>query len=418
MKNNKMFPPLAFLIIASILAFALILQPQPQPPADGWLSEDSEVFYILDGVALSGWQHIDGNRYYFDDNGLLQTGWQTIDGDTYFFRPDGIICTGWLEVDNERFYLSESGIPVTGWQTLDGAQYYFTSNGAAVYGAVNIDENTYLFGSNGLVRNDWIQVGADLYYADEQGYPVSGWTEIDGSTHYFHADGIAANGWVELDNFMYYFYTDGAPAQGQLRIDGDLFHFASNGQQVILVNPWNYLPENYAVTLIPITNTHMIAAIAYEDYIDMMADCAAAGLDPAVCSAYRTYEYQENLYQNRIDRYIRAGYNEEEATELAGQSVAIPGTSEHQLGFALDIVDENYGRLDEKQAKMPTQKWLMENSWRYGWILRYPDGKSEITGIVFEPWHYRYVGKTIAKEIYESGLCLEEYLQLLTTSVG
>ena len=68
--------------------------------------------------------------------------------------------------------------------------------------------------------------------------------------------------------------------------------------------------------------------------------------------------------------------------------------------------------------QMPTQKGLMDNSWRYGWILRYPDGKSSLTGIIYEPWHYRYVGREIAKEIYESGLCLEEYLDMLTPAVG
>jgi D-alanyl-D-alanine carboxypeptidase len=139
---------------------------------------------------------------------------------------------------------------------------------------------------------------------------------------------------------------------------------------------------------------------------------------PVVCSSYRTQEYQEGLFQNRIDRYVKEGYSVEEATGLAGQSVAVPGTSEHQLGLALDIVDNRNWELDESQADMPTQQWLMENSWRYGWILRYPNEKSAITGIIYEPWHYRYVGKTIAKEIYDLGICLEEYLQMLTNSVG
>ena len=94
----------------------------------------------------------------------------------------------------------------------------------------------------------------------------------------------------------------------------------------------------------------------------------------------------------------------------AAKSVAIPGTSEHQLGLAVDLVDANYGYLNEYQAETPTQQWLMENSWQFGFILRYPVDKSEITGIIYEPWHYRYVGKENAKDIYESGLCLEEWL--------
>ena len=170
--------------------------------------------------------------------------------------------------------------------------------------------------------------------------------------------------------------------------------------------------------LTSINDDHRIASIAYQDYLEMMDDCEDAGNQPAVCSSYRTQEYQENLFRKRVDRYIEDGYDREEATRLAGTSVAIPGTSEHQLGLAIDIVDNRNWNLDESQAKMPTQQWLMENSWRYGWILRYPDEKSAITGIIYEPWHYRYVGKEVAAEIHELGLCLEEYLQLLTVGVG
>ena len=90
--------------------------------------------------------------------------------------------------------------------------------------------------------------------------------------------------------------------------------------------------------------------------------------------------------------------------------MAIPGTSEHQLGLAVDIVDKHSQVLDNSQADTPAQQWLMEHSWEYGFILRYPEGKSEITGIIYEPWHYRYVGKEAAAEIHELGLCLEEYL--------
>ena len=90
--------------------------------------------------------------------------------------------------------------------------------------------------------------------------------------------------------------------------------------------------------------------------------------------------------------------------------MAVPGTSEHQLGLALDIVDVANQVLDERQENTEVQKWLMKNSWKYGFILRYPTDKSDITGISYEPWHYRYVGKEAAKEIYEAGICLEEYL--------
>ena len=81
------------------------------------------------------------------------------------------------------------------------------------------------------------------------------------------------------------------------------------------------------------------------------------------------------------------------------------------MGWAVDIVDASYQVLNEKQATMPAQMWLMEHSWEYGFILRYPTNKSHVTGIIYEPWHYRYVGRDHAKAIYESGLCLEEWLE-------
>ena len=97
---------------------------------------------------------------------------------------------------------------------------------------------------------------------------------------------------------------------------------------------------------------------------------------------------------------------------MTARSVALPGTSEHELGLAVDIIDEFYTNLDAGQENTSTQQWLMANSWRYGFILRYPNGSTDITGIIYEPWHYRYVGLEYAKDIYERGLTLEEYIAL------
>ena len=118
------------------------------------------------------------------------------------------------------------------------------------------------------------------------------------------------------------------------------------------------------------------------------------------------------LFDNKILRLIDEGVSAEDAPTLAATTVALPGTSEHQLGLAVDILDTNYPYLDEYQQYTGAQQWLMEHSWEYGFILRYPNGTSEITGIIFEPWHYRYVGLEHAKAIHELGITLEEYIQL------
>ena len=101
---------------------------------------------------------------------------------------------------------------------------------------------------------------------------------------------------------------------------------------------------------------------------------------------------------------------QEEAKVEAAKAVAIPGTSEHQLGLAVDIVDANMQDLTDEQENTETQKWLMANSWRYGFIHRYPNGRTDITGIIYEPWHYRYVGKDAAQDIFNRDITLEEYL--------
>ena len=181
---------------------------------------------------------------------------------------------------------------------------------------------------------------------------------------------------------------------------------------LLLVNPWNAVPEDYAVSLVPIGDGESVDQRCYGDLMQMLDDCAVYGnAQPYVCSSYRTNDTQTRLYENKVDRLIAQGYSPSDARTEAAKAVAIPGTSEHQLGLAVDIVDLRYQVLDAGQEDTATQQWLMQNSWKYGFILRYPNDKTAVTGIIYEPWHYRYVGRENAKAIYESGLCLEEYLQ-------
>ena len=140
-----------------------------------------------------------------------------------------------------------------------------------------------------------------------------------------------------------------------------------------------------------------------------MDACRDAGYAPFLCSAYRTQETQQSLYDNKVQRLINSGMSEDEAKVEAAKAVAIPGTSEHQLGLAVDIVDANMQDLTDEQENTETQKWLMANSWRYGFIHRYPNDKTDITGIIYEPWHYRYVGKAAAQGIFNRDITLEEY---------
>jgi len=179
---------------------------------------------------------------------------------------------------------------------------------------------------------------------------------------------------------------------------------------LILVNPWNSIPDGYSPQLRTLSDGTQIAEKMYDDLMEMLNDCRDAGHLPYICSGYRTQEKQQQLFDDKVNRLIEQNYTYEEAVEVAATEVAVPGTSEHQLGLAVDIVDGDYGALDYQQANTATQSWLMENCWDYGFILRYPENKTDITGIIYEPWHYRYVGPEAANEMRESGKCLEEYL--------
>ena len=185
------------------------------------------------------------------------------------------------------------------------------------------------------------------------------------------------------------------------------------GWKLMLVNPWNKLPENYTVTLKRLANGLQVDERIYDDLNAMLTDCRKTGLQPVVCSAYRSHATQTRLHNNKIARLRYAGYSYESAVREAARWVAVPGTSEHDTGMALDLVSYSYQLLNEKQENTAEQKWLMEHCWEYGFILRYPKDKTEVTGIGYEPWHYRYVGRENAAKIRESGLCLEEYLQSL-----
>ena len=160
--------------------------------------------------------------------------------------------------------------------------------------------------------------------------------------------------------------------------------------RLLLVNAWHKLPEDYHVELKTLANGLQVDARIYDDLNAMLTDCREAGLEPIVCSAYRTEDTQTRLYRNKVSRLLSAGWSRDTVEQEAARWVAPPGTSEHQTGLALDIVSADYQLLDEQQAQTPEQQWLMAHCWEYGFVLRYPTDKCAATGIGYEPWHYRY----------------------------
>ena len=183
--------------------------------------------------------------------------------------------------------------------------------------------------------------------------------------------------------------------------------------ELLLVNKNHKVPDGYSVELEEVESTHKVDKRIADSLEQMLTDARKEGLSPIICSSYRTNAKQQKLYNNKVTEYRRWGYSSEEAKELASYWVAIPGTGEHETGLAVDIVSKEYQILDEKQEQTDVQKWLIENSYKYGFILRYPTDKKDITMINYEPWHYRYVGIDNATYMKEQDMCLEEYIDYL-----
>ncbi len=177
-----------------------------------------------------------------------------------------------------------------------------------------------------------------------------------------------------------------------------------------LVNDKNPLPDTFKPRLKNLPNGQQFDERAIEQLNSMLAAAKREGLSPIVCSAYRSFKKQQKLFNNQVNKQMLKGLDAKQADIEARKTVSYPGMSEHNLGLAVDIVSLEYQLLNEKQADTKEAKWLAKHCSEYGFILRYPKGKSDITGIVYEPWHFRYVGEVHAREIMKKGLCLEEYL--------
>ena len=181
-----------------------------------------------------------------------------------------------------------------------------------------------------------------------------------------------------------------------------------------LVNRDNPLSENFLPNkLVTVENFPTSKLIKVEEKMfsplnDMYSQMKKDNISNVfITSSYRSYDYQTILFKDKIQEYINIGHNETEAKNLAQTIVAVPGTSEHQTGLAIDLSVD--GSLEENFENSDVFKWLSKNAHKYGFILRYPKNKTELTKIIYEPWHYRYVGTELATYLYENEICLEEY---------
>ncbi|MEG0091821.1 MAG: D-alanyl-D-alanine carboxypeptidase family protein [Oscillospiraceae bacterium] len=184
--------------------------------------------------------------------------------------------------------------------------------------------------------------------------------------------------------------------------------------ETTLVNQSNPLPADFTVEVRTIKGTEKNYDVRAADSLEaMLSDAEKAGFKMYLVSTYRTVAYQQGLFNRKINEYKSAGYDDATAKEEAAKWVAVPGYSEHNLGLAADIVSSTwYNNNSDLTADFENTdhfNWLVNNCTKYGFILRYPKGKEAVTGITYEPWHYRYVGVEAAKYITEKGITLEEF---------
>lgn len=180
---------------------------------------------------------------------------------------------------------------------------------------------------------------------------------------------------------------------------------------LVLVNDKHPMEEGYEPDLAKVAEDRYLDKRVVDAAKEMLADAKAAGLGVYNGSFYRSNEDQARIFNYSMENEKKRGVSYWEAYKAVSLYVAEPGTSEHALGLAMDLTSNVYVELDKGQEKTPEYKWFKENCYKYGFILRYPPETAHITGIEYEPWHYRYVGVEDATKITELGITLEEYLE-------
>lgn len=369
-----------------------------------WQTLNGNRYYFgSDGILYTGWRNVDNMRCYFGDSGILHTGWLDLNDKRYFLEDNGAMVSGWMDLEGETYYFGENGAMITGWNTLDEKIYYFDETGRLVTGRVVLDEKNYYFQDDGVLFTGWEETDQGRRYYDSDGVQLFGWQEIEGKRYYLNDEGLTQTGWHQEGEYRYYLHEDGSAAVGPLKIDGQQYYFTPKGIQVVLVNGDIKVPSYYKPELVTYTGWHQVADIALEPLKKMLDDCNSAGYEYVFNSAYRSIKTQEEILVARTQEYEDRGYSKADAYAKARETVALPGTSEHHLGLAVDV-------LNSAKAEKKALDWLSEHCWEYGFIIRYAEEKSHITGIIYEPWHFRYVGTAVSMDMKDSGLCLEEYL--------
>ena len=374
------------------------------PHKNEWLREEGTWYYFDDeGVKATGWLTLSEGRYLLDESGRMQTGWGRTEGDWYYFGDSGLMCTGWVRLEGAWYHLGPDGAMNTGWLLNGGNWYYLNPSGAMATG--------------------WLKDGATWYYLNPSGAMATGWLATGGSWYYLTSGGAMATGWLKDGAAWYYLNPSGAMATGVKVIDGRSSTFASSGAWLgytdelqasassltVLVNkrnplnPIGYVPPLVSLSSVGVGGGQSMRPEAAWAMVGLVSLARQNGIELQVASGYRSYQTQQSLFASYVSRYGRAS---------AETFSARAGYSEHQTGLAADVWAPAEGcRVQQCFANTRAGRFVAENAWRYGFIVRYPSGYQSVTGYIFEPWHLRYVGTAVSQAMRDGGVpTYEHYL--------
>ena len=372
----------------------------------GWsLIGEKWYYFTSNGEMQVGWINLKNKWYFLDNNGAMETGWFKVGSTWYYATSDGAMQTGWVKLKNKWYYLNDSGSMRSGWFQVNSTWYYATSDGAMQTGWVKLNNKWYFLKNSGAMQIGWFMNGGNWYYSATSGAMQTGWLQIGSKWYFLNSSGAMQTDWKQVNNKWYYLFKSGQMASNTT-ING--YKLDKNGawlsnqssniptyiDGVLIVNKTLHLPSSYAPGE---------SSTARTAFTQMATKAKSAGYSLTAFSTYRSYTYQSGLF----DRYSKA-----HGVAKASRFSARAGQSEHQTGLAFDVgeVGKENQWASSSFASTNAAKWIAQNAHKYGFIIRYPEGKEHITGYIYEPWHLRYLGVDLATKVYNSNKTLEEYL--------
>ncbi|WP_052352990.1 L,D-transpeptidase family protein [Neobacillus dielmonensis] len=269
-------------------------------PTDGWVQAGGKKSYYKNGAASTGWQTIDGKKYFFDKQGAMKTGWMTSDGKKYYLDSNGVMKTGWIDVNGKRFNLDQDGVMKTGWLEDGGQKYYLEDDGAMKIGWFEVNGQKYYFDGTGVMKTGWVEDNGMKYYLNANGIMRTGWLLDGGTKYYLDPSGVMKTGWLEENGQKYYFDSNGAVKTGWLEQGGQWHYFDETGMMktgwINETGKWYYIHSNGALktAFSPVDSGSSAQDVSNTGWVDLSGNSYFLGSTKVTVPGW--VNYQNNWY--------------------------------------------------------------------------------------------------------------------------